>query len=83
MYVITLMETLTVVLALTAIILSVLSFVFASLTYIDLKAQKNSTHTIQYVPVDQLPDGTKDPNDFQDITEDTKKVLTKDPFEAL
>lgn len=78
------METLTVVLSLTAIIFSVLSFIIASITYAELKAQKNSTHSVQYVPVDELPDGMTDPlNDFQDISAVTKKILTKDPFEAL
>ena len=78
------LEALIVVLSLTALILSITSFAFATLTYIELKAQKNSTHSIQYVPVDQLPNGERDPlQGFQDISEETRKELTKDPFEAL
>lgn len=40
----------------------------------ELKAMQKSTHSIQYVPVD---------NKFQNITEELKQDLTKDLFENV
>lgn len=50
---------------------------------VEVEAQKRTTHTIQYVPADELKNFSIDKPDGGFLTDDQKKALTKDPFEAL
>ena len=70
-------------LSLVAMIFAVLAHKRATETQIEMLAQKKSTHTIQWQPVDELKGFSMKDEDFAPITEDQKKILTKDPFGEL
>jgi hypothetical protein len=80
-------EILTTALMITSLILAVIALLFSIEVKIEQIAAKRSTHQIQYVPADQLQDFafTDEALSQQEqmLTDEQKKILTKDPFEAL
>lgn len=68
----------------TAVLLALGALYMAIDCKIQLKAQEKSTHSIQYVPVDDLQ-GFKigDGMPESTLTDEVKKALTQDPFEEL
>lgn len=75
-------------LALATVLVSCLAAFFAIDAKIEVEAMKRSTHSIQYVPADQLTDFSltdeaisKQPP--SELSESQRKALTKDPFEEL
>jgi hypothetical protein len=69
-------------LLLLALTLSIYSAFMVTRLYIASEAKARSTHQVQLVPVDQLQDFKMD-DGYPSITDEQKKVLTKDPFEEL
>ena len=55
-------------------VMSVMAFMMAIISWIEVKAMQKSTHSIQYIPA-----GT----DFEKVTKDLEEKLNKDIFEAV
>ena len=55
-------------------VMSVMAFMMAIISWIEVKAMQKSTHSIQYIPAG---------NDFEKVTKDLEEKLNKDIFEAV
>ena len=74
------MEVFVVASSLTALIFSVVSFVYALKAFVEIKSDKKSTHAIQYVPVDDGR-GPVDENGFEILTKKAKEKLENDDLD--
>jgi len=54
--------------------LNIVALVAAAAAWIELRAMQKATHTIQYMPADQI---------FQKVTEEVGQTLTKDIFDNV
>lgn len=68
-----------------SLIIASIALAFAVFNFIELRAMKQSTHTIQYMPADQLPGGERLDDDLTiEGLKSSRDIQTEpDPFEAL
>ena len=63
-------------LSIVAICFSLFSFVFSVINFIELRAMHKSTHSIQYIPADELDKTVpRDDHGFEVVTDELKEKL--------